>query len=535
MGITSFEIIGFLAATSVRVVGLALVAGLALTILRARHAAARHAVWTAVLAGMLALPALSPLLPPLKIKFIQPSAPASLPSFRTASTPQRPVSTAPSKALPAPSVPAWPASLAGVYLIGAAASLARLLWAYRTCRRLVLGSERIHNADAVGLLSDLAATQSHPWPLPQLRSSRSVTVPMTVGTQDPVILLPENWQAWDSLKLRAVLAHELAHVRRGDWLVTFGASLNRAIFWFNPLSWWLERHLSALAEQASDDAALGCVHDAPLYARTVLDFAAALQTGRRISYGVAMARTAKVTHRIDRILALRQPGPAIVSAKTWIAIAACALPLAYGAAALQIVQAPPTWAVHPGIAQLWTEGSKLTSVEAQQLEDHVASDPEDLTARGKLIAYYREHAMDDARLQQVHWLIQHHPESEMAAQFAIGELSSSNYESTKKLWLDQVTLNPNNARILANAAQFLGVKDQVAAKELLERAHQAEPANPEWLKRLADLVSKAVVLSLRAQGGTYYISQNGQLWPNRTKGSEASVEPSWNPQATQPS
>jgi beta-lactamase regulating signal transducer with metallopeptidase domain len=163
--------------------------------------------------------------------------------------------------------------------------------------------------------------------LPRLHAAQNLVVPVTIGSRDPVILLPADWQAWDGWKLHAVLAHELAHVRRADWLVTVAASLNRCLFWFHPLAWWLERHLSALSEQACDEAALLTVRDTTRYARAVLEFASALQDGRRLTYGVAMARTAKVSRRIDRILELRTPGPGIMKKGAWAAILACALPL----------------------------------------------------------------------------------------------------------------------------------------------------------------------------------------------------------------
>ena len=246
-------------------------------------------------------------------------------------------------------------------------------------------------------------------------SSNSVIVPMTAGFSDPVILLPANWQSWDAWKLRAVLAHELAHIRRGDWLVTVAASVNRCLFWFHPLAWWLERHLSALAEQASDDAALGCVSDAPRYARTVLDFAVSLQGGRRGSYGVAMARTAKVSRRIDRILAIRQTGPAIIGKRMWAAIAACALPLVYSAAALQVAQPSSEPATHPGIPQMLTEGSTLSAAEAQELEEQLAHGSDDLAIRGKLISYYHAHSMADPFREHVYKIIQQHPESRSCA------------------------------------------------------------------------------------------------------------------------
>lgn len=522
----SLPILSHLADASIRAFGLALVACVALAILRTRHAAARHAVWSAVLAGMLALPVLAPLIPPLAVRMLPQPVPAahlirnnlrtSAPSASHAALPRRPST---------PVVPTWPTVLAGVYLAVVVASLARVLFAWRSCRRLVRRSELIREPDALDLLADLAVAQSMPWPLPPLRSSPSVIVPLTVGSREPVILLPDNWQDWDSWKLRAVLAHELAHIRRGDWLVTVAASLNRCLFWFHPLAWWLERHLAALAEQASDDAALGQMSDAPRYAGTVLEFAAALQRGRRLTYGVAMSRTAKVTRRIDRILALRQPGPALLNRKTWAATAACALPLIYSAAALQVAQAPSEPGVHPGLAQLLHEGSKLTPAEAQQLEEQLVRDPEDLAARGKLISYYRWNAMDAPRLQHVYWLIQHHPESEVTGHLSYGfEFSPEEYEHEKALWQEQITLHPTDAPVLANAAGFFGAKDQFAEKDLLERARQADPSNPEWLRCLADFMSRSIELSMLG-GPVYSVGLGGEKTPVDTSfGIAAKVE-----------
>jgi len=523
----SLGLLAHLADASIRVLGLALVAVVVLAIPRMRHAAARHAVWLAVLAGMLTLPVLAPLLPPLAVKMFARPASASTLILRNLQTSSHSTSRiAPSRRPPTPAVPLWPTVLVGIYLAGAIASLTRVLWAWRTCRRLVGHSELVSDPDAQCLLAELAGTQGMEWPLPQLRSSSSVIVPMTASFSDPVILLPANWQSWDAWKLRAVLAHELAHIRRGDWLVTVAASVNRCLFWFHPLAWWLERRLSALAEQASDDAALGCVSDAPRYASTVLDFAATLQSGRRFTYGVAMARTAKVSHRIDRILALRQPGPAIIGKRMWAAIALCALPLVYSAAALQVAQIPPSPDVHPGLAELLTEGSKLSAAQAQELEEQLTRDPGDLAARGKLISYYIWNANDHPRLEHVHWLIQHNPESDLTIYFSMHYLrwrvGDAEYEHERLLWLDQVAAHPNDARVLGNAARFMGEKDQFAEKDLLERASQADPANPEWLKRLADLMSRAIVLALN--GGSYYsIALGGQGTPMNDGGLGNSV------------
>jgi TonB family protein len=496
----SLAVLGHLADASVRVLGLALVAVVVLAIPWMRHAAARHAVWSAVLAGMLALPVLAPLLPPLAVKMSESPTSAGTLILGNLQTPSHSTSrVVPSRRPPTPAIPTWPIALVAIYVAGVVASLSRMFNAWRTCRRLVGFSELVRDPTARDLVGEFAAAQGMSWPLPQLRSSSSVIVPMTAGFSEPVILLPVNWQQWDAWKLRAVLAHELAHIRRGDWLVIVAASVNRCLFWFHPLAWWLERHLSALAEQASDDAALGCLSDAPRYASTVLDFAATLQSGSRLTYGVAMARTAKVSRRIDRILALRQPGPAIIGRRTWAAIALCALPLVYSAAALQVTQAPSQPVVRPGIAQMLTEGSKLSAAEVQQLEEQVAHDPEDIGGQGKLAAYYQSHSMADPFRKLVYRMIEQHPESRITLYFSRLLRSGAGPEDVKMLWLQEATTHPASAPVLANAASYIGERDPFAEEDLLKRARQLDPSNPEWNKLLADLLSRAIARSFMDQ------------------------------------
>jgi beta-lactamase regulating signal transducer with metallopeptidase domain len=161
-----------------------------------------------------------------------------------------------------------------------------------------------------------------------IRASDNLSAPATFGA---TILLPQDYVDWSETKLSAVLAHEAAHARRGDFYIQIAAMLNRAIFWFNPLSWWLQRRLAQLAEAASDDAALAGIKDRPLYAEILLELAHAPP----VEFGaVAMARPATVRARIERILAesatpleIGQRGRAILVAATLPLVAAAASPL----------------------------------------------------------------------------------------------------------------------------------------------------------------------------------------------------------------
>ena len=73
---------------------------------------------------------------------------------------------------------------------------------------------------------------------------------MIVGVIRPRIVLPAGWTSWPADKVSAILAHERAHVARRDPLVGALAQLNRAVFWFHPVSWWLLRTLAVTAEEA---------------------------------------------------------------------------------------------------------------------------------------------------------------------------------------------------------------------------------------------------------------------------------------------
>lgn len=143
--------------------------------------------------------------------------------------------------------------------------------------------------------------------VPRLAESEMLSVPVTLGVRSPVILFPAEWRGWEAGELEAVLAHEISHIARRDALLQRLAMIHRAIFWFSPFAWWLERHLSELSEQASDEAALAAGVDRTRYAETLLGFFATLEAApQRVWWqGVSMAQLGQAERRVDRILAWR--------------------------------------------------------------------------------------------------------------------------------------------------------------------------------------------------------------------------------------
>lgn len=109
-----------------------------------------------------------------------------------------------------------------------------------------------------------------------LRSFR-VEAPMVVGWMRPVILIPAAaFSGLSPAQIEAVLAHEMAHIRRLDFLVNLFQSALETLLFFHPAVWWLSSRLRAERELCCDDAAVAICGDRALYARAL----ALLETNR---------------------------------------------------------------------------------------------------------------------------------------------------------------------------------------------------------------------------------------------------------------
>jgi tetratricopeptide (TPR) repeat protein len=142
--------------------------------------------------------------------------------------------------------------------------------------------------------------------------------------------------------------------------------------------------------------------------------------------------------------------------------------------------------------------SQITATDAEALEQGLIKNPDNLTAREQLITYYfnalltsKAPDIEEKREQHVFWLIEHHPESDLAgspeAQIEPMGFSGSTegYERAKQLWLQQVDIHPDNQRILSNAGQFFLISNEKLGRELLEKALALDPSNTETSSRLA--------------------------------------------------
>lgn len=286
------------AESSIRTVVLAAV--VALILLRARTPQMRLMAWTSVVYASLLMPTL-----PVIARQLIPAEPLRL------SVPVQWKALTAGGGQTAPSVD-WAAILVTAYFGAAAVLFAR------TLTGLALTAGLARRAASIAELG------------PGVHQSDEIAVPVSFGKK---VLLPAAWRDWDNVTLQTVLAHERSHVERADTLTLLLARIHRDLFWFNPLSWWLVTHLTDLAEQASDDAAILANNDRPHYAEILVQFASRARHVPKA--GLAMARTSNVVRRVDRILdAAFRPGGTL-SWQSRAALLAATVPLILGIAAVQ--------------------------------------------------------------------------------------------------------------------------------------------------------------------------------------------------------
>src|SRR5437764_105838 len=117
------------------------------------------------------------------------------------------------------------------------------------------------------------------------------------------LLLPASSEEWPIRRKRVVLAHELAHIQRADWLFQILAELACIVYWFNPLFWVARNRLDFESERACDDAVLNLGFDGQDYATHLLEIARALKKQRPAWLpALAMAKPFGLEARLVAIL-----------------------------------------------------------------------------------------------------------------------------------------------------------------------------------------------------------------------------------------
>jgi beta-lactamase regulating signal transducer with metallopeptidase domain/HEAT repeat protein len=137
---------------------------------------------------------------------------------------------------------------------------------------------------------------------PRLVRSDDAKMPFACGLLHPTIVLPAECDSWTLDRRRAVLLHELAHIRRRDLV---GHTIGRfacALYWFHPLVWTAAKRLRSESERACDDLALTCGARASDYAEHLLDIVTGVRHHATPAVALAMARRKEFEGRMLAIL-----------------------------------------------------------------------------------------------------------------------------------------------------------------------------------------------------------------------------------------
>jgi beta-lactamase regulating signal transducer with metallopeptidase domain len=521
---------GFALDTSLRALAAAVAVALVLRLLHVRAAAVVHSAWTTVLFAMLLMPVLSSIVPALPVPvpavagdFLDVVSGTEEPSPAVVghSTQAREGINAVPFPITHESTPlsdqaeagagAWrswlPLALLVVYVGGVFLFTARLWYGW------LLASAMIRRATRRGPVRIDGARHVY--------ESSEVTVPLTVGAIRPVIVLPVAWKTWDSDALAAIIAHEAAHVRRHDASINFVAHLNRAIFWFHPLAWWLQRKLAVTAEHVCDEAAANAIAAPGRYAEILVQMADIVRRKRgRVAWqAVGVNGAGFLDSRIDRLLR----GDAFASASRGKKIAAgigCVLALATVIACRQQVSATPLREDPELTKRLANEETQtkrfeaardMTQEQADVLENRIALNPEDFDAREQLVTYYRTSSRVawDKKVPGLRrhalWLIEHHPEHDIQAPALSPQFDPEGFAAAKKLWEAHLARPVVSPFLVYRAAIFFAPHDKPYAEQLILRGMAMDPdsaavkarmprdvAGDQWPRQLSSLYAVAL-------------------------------------------
>ena len=328
-------------------VALALAGVMALA-LRRRSGAVRHAVWLAGLAALLVAPLAGALLPRLALPILPATSEVATASPRVAArslvveSAHAPVDHSGSIRSRGARLDLW----TWIWMAGALWMLARAARGHARVASLARASEPVRDARIAAAWGEAIASGAVP-PLATCRTSPEIEVPIACGLARPLVLLPASASAWSEATLHAVLAHELAHLRRRDPLLLAVAQVARALYWFHPLVWIALRELRAESERACDDAVLRAGERPSRYAETLLAFAGG--AAPEPAAALAFLRPRGLERRIAGILAAHHDRRALgplqraciaVSALAAVAILSTVQPVP-GAASRSATRATP--------------------------------------------------------------------------------------------------------------------------------------------------------------------------------------------------
>jgi len=360
----------------------------------------------------------------------------------------------------------------------------------------------------------------------QLLKSSLVQVPTAVGWLKPIILIPAS--AFVNLtpqQLEAILAHELAHIRRHDYLVNLLQTVAETLLFYHPAVWWVSRQIRLEREQACDDLAVSLCGDALLYARALTKVERLRQAAP--PQPALAANGGELLLRIRRLVEARQQtrraSPGLIGI---VFVAAFVITIACTHAALfhDRPHEPPT--VEKASTQFKSESANNMqthmAVASQSSSDDMASliarddtDGEDAEVRRVAIAALGDHAgtviVMNPRTGQVYsivnqeWALRRgwNPASVFKLVTALagtGEKISAK-DDRADLTSQSEPLNLTKALAFSSNTYFETLGERVGSERLIQYARQLGFGEPTGINYTGELAGKLPSFGLAIDAG----------------------------------
>ncbi len=193
-----------------------------------------------------------------------------------------------------------------LWLVGVVFFALRLIGGWHYARRLRSNGARSLEEQWRQVLNQLCRQLRVKRPV-RLLESALVKVPMVIGWLRPVILIPASaLSGLTPQQLEAIIAHELAHIRRHDYLVNLLQAVVETLLFYHPAVWWVSRRIRQEREHCCDDLAVAVCGDAIAYARALLEMERIRVAGPRLALA---ANGGLLMNRIQRLVGAQPRHP----------------------------------------------------------------------------------------------------------------------------------------------------------------------------------------------------------------------------------
>jgi beta-lactamase regulating signal transducer with metallopeptidase domain len=343
----------------------------------------------------------------------------------------------------------------------------------------------------------------------RLMRSSLAQVPMVIGWLRPVILVPASAvSGLTSVQLEAILAHELAHIRRHDYLVNLLQNLTEALLFYHPAVWWVSNLIRTEREHCCDDIAVAVCGGGKLgYAEAL----AKLEASINQEPDLALAATgASLVGRIRRLAGLSTSG--VESPVRWLAGIIGVVIISTAA----LVSSPPlALAITPEPAPLESYGLDrqiwITAIGAVRFSEDGRTIQS--IGDGASVILEERHERDARKVRitqdksgefQHDYFIQNEPQPS---------------DAEVRAWLQSILEHPEVRRILSQSKEpVVGVETNVdnsipqvslirAGKDVLDQLHERRLVIPRWASdeepRIRRLVGSALESAQLASHDVY--------------------------------